>query len=145
MGKIFLCYGILLISVLQVFGQNDTEKKIKEVMNLQQEAWNKGDIPAFMEAYWKSDSLLFVGSQGPVYGWQGAFDRYLKTYPDQASMGKLKFDLLQVNPLSEDYYFVLGKWHLTRKKGNIGGTFTLLFKRIAAKWLIISDHTSQGQ
>ncbi|MFC6103705.1 YybH family protein [Olivibacter domesticus] len=144
MKTIFLCCSILLMGVLQVYGQNNAEKDIRGAMSLQQEAWNKGDVAAFMEVYWKSDSLLFVGSQGPVYGWQAAFDRYLKTYPDQASMGKLKFDLLQVNPLSEDYYFVLGKWHLTRKKGDIGGTFTLLFKKIADKWVIISDHTSQS-
>jgi len=144
MKTIFLCCGILLMGVLHVCGQNNAERDIREVMTLQQEAWNKGDVAAFMETYWKSDSLLFVGSSGPVYGWQGAFDRYLKTYPDQANMGKLKFDLLQINPLSENYYFVLGKWHLTRKKGNIGGTFTLLFKKIAAKWVIISDHTSQS-
>jgi ketosteroid isomerase-like protein len=144
MKTIFLCCGILLMGVLQVFGQNNAERDIRGAMSLQQEAWNKGDVAAFMETYWKSDSLLFVGSGGPVYGWQGAFDRYLKTYPDQASMGKLKFDLLQINPLSENYYFVLGKWHLTRKKGDIGGTFTLLFKKIAAKWVIISDHTSQS-
>ncbi|HWV70786.1 MAG TPA: nuclear transport factor 2 family protein [Pseudosphingobacterium sp.] len=144
MKTIFLCCGILLMGALQVYGQNNAEKDIRRAMSLQQEAWNKGDVAAFMETYWKSDSLLFVGSSGPVYGWQGAFDRYLKTYPDQASMGTLKFDLLQINPLSESYYFVLGKWHLTRKKGNIGGTFTLLFKKIAAKWVIISDHTSQS-
>jgi ketosteroid isomerase-like protein len=144
MKTIFLCCGILLMGVLQVYGQNNAERDIRGAMRLQQEAWNKGDVAAFMETYWKSDSLLFVGSSGPIYGWQGAFDRYLKTYPDQASMGKLKFDLLQINPLSESYYFVLGKWHLTRKKGNIGGTFTLLFKKIAAKWVIISDHTSQS-
>lgn len=143
MKVIFFYCSILLITVLPGYGQSKDEENIREVMATQQDAWNKGDIHAFMETYWKSDSLLFVGSKGPVYGWQSALNRYIKTYPDKASMGRLKFDLLQVSFLSDNYCFVLGKWYLTRDKGNIEGTFTLLFKRIDSKWFIISDHTSQ--
>jgi len=140
--KILLGLLTLLFSSLIGKAQDSAEKAIRAVMRQQELAWNKGDIPTFMETYWKSDSLLFVGHDGPIYGWREALDRYRKTYPDQASMGKLTFQLLQLTPLSNMYYFVLGKWNLVRSNGNIGGTFTLLFKQIAGKWIIVADHTS---
>jgi len=55
---------------------------------------------------------------------------------------KLDFEILQVKLLSGEYAFVLGKWHLTRSIGDIGGHFTLLFRKIKGQWFIIADHTS---
>jgi len=57
-------------------------------------------------------------------------------------MGTLTFTLLELKPLSPKYYFVIGKWNLIRTAGNIGGYFSLLFKKIEGEWLIICDHTS---
>jgi ketosteroid isomerase-like protein len=57
-------------------------------------------------------------------------------------MGKLSFDLLEVKKLSPEYYFVLGKWFLKRSIGNTGGYYTLLFRKIKGKWVIVVDHTS---
>lgn len=127
---------------MRVSGQEHAISAIKKVLHQQELAWNAGDIQSFMEGYWKSDSLLFVGKTGPIYGWQGALDRYIKTYPDKERMGLLTFDLLRFEELSVNSYFVLGKWHLKRKDDDVGGVFTLLFKKIANKWLIIADHTS---
>ena len=85
---------------------------------------------------------MFVGKSGITYGWQKTLDNYKKNYPDAAAMGKLKFDLLEVKRLSSGYFFVVGKWHLTRSIGDIGGIFTLLFRKVANRWLIIADHSS---
>jgi ketosteroid isomerase-like protein len=57
-------------------------------------------------------------------------------------MGKLFFTLLKINQLSPDYCFVVGKWLLKRKAGDIGGIYTLLFRKIGGRWLIVIDHTS---
>lgn len=122
--------------------QDKDEEQIRLAMEKQSKAWNNGDIPTFMETYWKNDSLLFVGSRGPVYGWQQTLDNYLRSYPDVETMGTLRFDLLDLKPLSPGYYFVLGKWHLSRSKGDVGGAFTLLFRKIEGQWLIIADHSS---
>ena len=115
---------------------------IHSVMDEQVKAWNNGDINAFMQTYWKSDSLLFVGSKGPTYGWQTTLDNYKKRYPDTIAMGKLDFEILEIKLLSAEYGFVLGKWHLARTIGDIGGHFTLLFRKIHGQWYIIADHTS---
>ncbi|QNL51200.1 DUF4440 domain-containing protein [Olivibacter sp. SDN3] len=141
MHRIF--FGVIfLFLVTRLVGQEKSEEAIREVMKQQELAWNKGDIDAFMNGYWKSDSLLFVGREGPIYGWQKARERYLRTYPDSETMGELTFDLLDIKALSADCYFVLGRWALVRNQGNVGGTFTLLFKKINGRWLITTDHTS---
>jgi ketosteroid isomerase-like protein len=133
-----LCLHFSLVS----FSQTNDEAAIRNVMTTQVKEWNNGNIDAFMQTYWKSDSLLFVGSSGPTYGWQTTLEHYKQRYPDTEAMGKLDFEILQVKLLSGEYAFVLGKWHLTRSIGDIGGHFTLLFKKIKGQWFIIADHTS---
>jgi ketosteroid isomerase-like protein len=132
----------LLLQYCIANAQYTDEQAIRDVMNAQVTAWNNGNIDAFMETYWKNDSLMFIGSAGPVYGWQTTLEGYKKRYPDTAAMGKLDFNILQLQPLSSAFYFVLGKWHLHRTAGDIGGYFTLLFRKINNKWVIIADHTS---
>lgn len=111
-------------------------------MNAQVTSWNNGNLDEFMQTYWQNDSMMFVGKKGVTYGWQNTLNNYKKAYPDTASMGKLNFSLIEVKRLSVLYYHVTGKWQLTRTGGNLEGYFTLLFKKIKGKWLIVSDHSS---
>ena len=135
-----LALFILLYS--SSMAQSADEKAVRAVLQLQTITWNRGNIDAFMQSYWKNDSLLFVGKTGPTYGWQNTLEGYKKRYPDTTAMGKLNFELLQLKPLGSEYYFVLGKFHLTRTIGDLSGIFTLLFRKVNGKWVIISDHTS---
>ena len=139
------CFIILagLFSSLTASAQNKDEQTIREVMNKQVNSWNSGDIDAFMTTYWKNDSLLFVGSKGPIYGWQTTLESYKKSYPDTVAMGKLNFEILRIQFLAYNYSFVLGKWHLSRSIGDTGGYFTLLFRKIKKQWVIVADHTSK--
>ena len=111
-------------------------------MSNQQSAWNKGDIDGFMQGYWKSDSLVFVGKTTPQYGWQTTTDHYKKSYPDKAAMGQLVFTIIKLDILDKNNAFMLGGWHLTRDAGELGGYFTLWFKKINGEWKIVCDHTS---
>ncbi|WP_460500636.1 Cif family virulence factor, partial [Hymenobacter agri] len=86
-------------------------RAIVQVLNTQTAAWNRGDIPGFMEGYWKSDSLVFIGRKGPTYGWQATLDNYRKGYPDAAAMGKLDFAGLRVSLLAPTAAQVVGRWH----------------------------------
>lgn len=115
---------------------------VRNILAQQSAAWNNGDINAFMSGYWQNDSLMFIGNEGITYGWQKTLENYKKGYPDTAAMGKLHFDLLEIKRLSVMYFFVVGKWHLTRSIGNVSGIFTLLFKKVKNKWVIVADHSS---
>jgi ketosteroid isomerase-like protein len=124
------------------FAQSKNEIAIRKVLQTQENAWNKGQLENFMKGYWENDSLMFIGKSGITYGWQKTLDNYKKSYPDTAAMGKLAFTLIQLKPISPDYYFIVGKWHLQRSMGNVEGHFTLLFKKINGEWVIIADHSS---
>lgn len=116
-------------------------QSVKENMRMQEEAWNKGEIKDFMNYYWKNDSLKFIGSKGITYGWQKTLDNYIKGYPTKEDMGILTFTILECTQLSETAIYVIGKWELKKEKA-AGGHFTLLWKKIDGKWVIVSDHTS---
>ena len=142
MQKRLLLFVILLNLTANISAQNKDEISIRNVLKRQTNAWNKGDLQQYMQGYWQNDSLMFIGKSGITYGWQKTLENYKKGYPDTAAMGKLNFELLQVKKLSVDYYFVVGKWNLIRSIGNVGGSFTLLFRKIKNVWVIISDHSS---
>lgn len=141
--RLFLIASLLLTSTIGFTQKNADEKAILQLLQKQEGDWNAGDVNAFMEGYWKSDSLAFIGAKGPTYGWKNTLDNYKVRYPDRATMGTLKFTILRLNALDKNAYFVIGNWHLTRpEKGDIGGHYTLVFRKIGGKWLIVSDHTS---
>ena len=121
---------------------NKDEKEIMDLLNRQTLSWNKGNLDEFMKGYWHNDSLMFIGKSGVTYGYAGTLNNYKKNYSDSARMGKLFFEILQVKKLSPGYYWVLGKWFLKRSIGDIGGHYTLLFRKINGKWMIIADHSS---
>ena len=139
--KYFAGLIFLMIST-SVNAQSKDEIAIRKVLSTQNEAWNRGDIDAFMEGYWKNDSLMFIGKSGVTYGWKNTLNNYKKGYPDTATMGKLTFTLISVKRLSDKFYRVVGKWFLKRSIGDVGGHFTLLFEKINGRWMIIEDHTS---
>ncbi len=142
MRKFLYLVAFFLLTGNLAVAQTSDELAVRTTLDHQIVAWNKGNLEDFMEGYWKSDSLMFVGKSGLTYGWQATLDNYKKGYPDTAAMGILTFDLVQVKRLSVLYFFVVGKWHLARSIGDVGGTFTLVFKKVKNKWVIIADHSS---
>ena len=148
--KKFSLIFCLLGSLFSVAQKNSNDiANVKANMKIQEESWNKGDIPGFMTYYWNNDSLKFIGSKGITYGWQKTLDNYLKNYPDKVAMGILNFTIIEATQLSKSSIYVIGKWELTKDTSTgsvtskpVGGHFTLLWKKIHNKWVIVSDHTS---
>jgi ketosteroid isomerase-like protein len=122
--------------------ESKDEAAIRKGMADQAAAWNRGSLDDFMQTYWDNDSLMFIGQSGITYGYAPTLAHYKATYSDAEKMGKLFFSLLEVKRLSGNHYFVIGKWLLKRKAGDVGGIFSLLFRKIGGRWLIVADHTS---
>ena len=141
MKKIILTLIILLPSIL-VFSQTRDESEILAILDNQTKAWNNGDLDHFMVGYLKSDSLMYIGKSGVTYGYNATLDRYKKNYAGPDNMGKLRFDILHLKPLGKKNYMVVGKWSLTRKAGDVGGHYTLIFEKQNGEWVIIADHSS---
>ena len=118
--------------------------RIEERMEAQEAAWNAGDLEGFMEPYWQSDSLLFVGSRGPSFGWDTTLANYRKSYPDAAAMGKLTFGVEGIEPAGPHHALMLGSWRLDRtgEFEPLSGWFSLVWERRDGDWVIIRDHSS---
>jgi ketosteroid isomerase-like protein len=114
------------------------------VLARQQTAWNQGDVEDFMQGYWNSPELTFAGTTGITRGYAPISAHYKQGYPDKAAMGHLDFSDLEVHSLGGSAALVLGKWHLTRDGGNVGGVFSLVFQKFPDGWKIVHDHTSQA-
>jgi len=115
-----------------------------KVMDIQEKAWNNGDIDSFMNGYIKSEELVFSGSNGPIYGWNATKERYKKSYPDLKTMGKLSFTVRKIKSLSKETAYLIGEYYLKRTIEDSYGHFTLIWKKVNGKWLIVSDHTSSS-
>jgi ketosteroid isomerase-like protein len=122
------------------------EGVIRAEMTRQQEAWNRGDVRAFMESYEKSPGTLFVGSS-VTRGWDQVLANYVKRYPTRDNMGRVTFSDVEVTMLGASHALVFGRFRLERSQeagGNTGGLFTLVWRKTKAGWKIIADHTSAG-
>ena len=120
---------------------DSVEKELEQIVHKQSEAWNKGDIAEFMNAYWNDERLTFSSSGKTQRGWKATYDNYKINYPDRETMGKLTFTELETQELSPTAMLMLGTWQLERASP-VGGNFSLVWKRIDGKWLIVHDHTS---
>ena len=135
-----LCCTLLLHTTS--FAQDKDVFAIRHMLIDQVAAWNSGSIDGYMKGYWDSDSMLFIGSKGPRYGYEATLKRYKEAYPDAAHMGKLTTHIKSMERLSDDYFFIVGTWALARKAGDVDGSYTLLVRRIKGEWVIVCDHSS---
>ena len=61
---------LLLLLPLCCFAQNaKSEVEIRRILAAQTDAWNTANLDGFMNGYWQSDSLTFIGSSGLNKGW----------------------------------------------------------------------------
>jgi ketosteroid isomerase-like protein len=121
------------------------ERTPQRVLDDQVAAWNRGDLEAFMDGYWRSPDLVFTSGGNVQRGWQTTLDRYRATYGNSPeTMGRLSFSNLEVYPLGDGAAWALGRWSLDNAGRTIGGIFSLIFRDIDGRWLIVHDHTSVG-
>jgi uncharacterized protein (TIGR02246 family) len=138
-----ICYILMAALVCAAPEQApNSVAEIQSVLTAQQDAWNRGDIDAFMNGYARSASTVFVSQDEVSRGWETVRDRYRVKYSDRTKMGTLSFSEIEVTMLSPDAAVVLGRWRLKRTSDEPHGRFTLIFKRLPEGWRIVHDHTS---
>ena len=139
--KYFFLILTLSLTFISCSKSNPEEDKqtIINIMKAQEKAWSNHDLEGFMEGYWKSDSLKFYGSSGLTYGWDQTLANYKKGYPTKDHSGTLNFKINDITPISDDAYYVMGEYHLTRPVGDANGVFMIIFKKINGEWKIVAD------
>jgi len=156
----FISYFVFLLAGLQIMlpatnyralaqatARDGGAVAVEHVLRMQQEAWNRHDLEAFMAGYWNSEELTFFSGAKETHGWQATIARYRATYASPGhEMGKLEFSDLRVKMLGEDAAFVRGSWHLMMSDGKTPhGLFTLVFRKFPDGWKIVHDHTSAAE
>lgn len=120
---------------------------VRAVLDAQVEAWNRGDLEAFMSGYWRSPELVFCSGATVTKGWDETLARYRTRYQSQGrEMGRLRFANIEVVALGPDAAFARGGWRLHMTDGKEPhGLFTLVLRRLDGAWRIVHDHTSSGE
>ena len=145
MKKYLVVFLFALLCINMVSAQTKDEKSktaIRQVMDEQTAAWNRGDIDGFMHGYWNSPNLTFISGNNVTKGWQPTLERYKKSYNSREKMGVLSFTDLEITLTGKDSAVVLGRFTLVREKDKPTGMFTLNFRKFKEGWRIIIDHTS---
>ena len=145
MKNIFISFALSLVLGSVIFAQSKEDKiktDVRQVMDEQVAAWNRGDIDGFMKGYWNSPQMTFVSGNNSTKGWQPTLERYKKSYDTRAKMGVLSFTDLEITVTSKESAVVLGRFTLVRENDKPTGLFTLNFRKFKDNWKIILDHTS---
>jgi uncharacterized protein (TIGR02246 family) len=123
---------------------------IEGLMTAQADAWNRADIPTFMQVYENSTETTFIGLTMRK-GYQTILERYTKAYSTAEQMGKLTYSDVEVRLLPSscghaEYAVVTGKFHLARtthgEAAKDDGVYSLLWHKGSSGWKILLDHTS---
>ncbi len=130
--------------------------EIRERLDEQVSAWNRGDVDGFMALYWNSPSLAFeVYPRAPsgsptsqpsiTRGWQPVRDRYKRRYPTAAEMGQLRFQKVDVNMTGRERATAIGQYEMYRDHKMFSwGRFELDIIKLDGQWMIIRDRTYPG-
>jgi uncharacterized protein (TIGR02246 family) len=134
----------------QSAAQSADENAIRAAIQSQSEAWNRADIPAFMQTYENSPETTFIG-QKLRKGYEPILQRYKQSYTSPEQMGKLTFSDIDIRLLpsgcgKSELALVTGKFHLQRtthgEAAKDDGIFSLVWRKGPHGWKIILDHTS---
>lgn len=117
---------------------------IISVLEAQDAAWNRGDIDAFMDGYWRSPYLRFASGGNITRGWDETNARYKRVYATPELMGQLSTSDYEIVILSPDAAIAHGAWRLDRAGDRPSGLYTLVMRKIDGAWLIVSDTTTSA-
>ncbi len=132
---------VLFLTVIPAFAAEDLPAELIKILERQKEAWNNQDLEGYMAAYWHSPELTFHSGSNQIRGWDALFDTYKNKYSG-ANWGALDFSDLEVNVLSADAAYVIGRWKVTNPEKVREGVFSIVLKRLPEGWRIIHDHSS---
>lgn len=125
---------------------SDAGKAVTEILNMQKDAWNKGDLDQFMSGYLHSPDISFTSGGKEVWGYDALKERYQKRYgQSKDTMGQLKFTDLKTFELGPKNELVIGHWHLDLASSSLDGVFSLIFVKAKDGWKIFHDHTSLAE
>ncbi|HWI93675.1 MAG TPA: nuclear transport factor 2 family protein [Flavisolibacter sp.] len=140
-----LLVAILISINTIVLAQSKDVKDIIALMRTEEEAWNGGDIDAYVNLYAPGDStrMIYFGGNGVTRGKDSILAFYKKYWPKE-KMGHLTLLHDSIEKISSEYYYVSGFFNVSYPSGKeVKGRFSGLVKKIKGKWFLYTDHSGQ--
>jgi len=136
-------FALLLLLCPAALTQSNNAN-LRQLLDDQTAAWNRGDLEGFMHGYWHSQEMTFFSGNTILRGWEAAMQRYRDKYQAPGKeMGKLSFTDEKIEMLGLDAALVTARWHLRMSDGkNLEGLTTVVCKRLKEGWRIVHDHSS---
>jgi ketosteroid isomerase-like protein len=105
--------------------------------------WNRGDLDGFLSDYAAESTTTFVDGRRARHGIDFIRRNYAPWFAPNARRDSLRFDAVEVRPLTSTLVLVTARFLLERG-GAItrSGPFTLVMERKPQGWKIIHDHSS---
>jgi uncharacterized protein (TIGR02246 family) len=132
--------------------RRDAEGEVRELLETQIAAWNRGDLEAFCSVY--DDDALFLSPSGVNRGREAILGRYRARYPDRAAMGTLELRIIHVDlaqgpertsvadPAPGEVHgaAVAARWFLSYPdRETASGETSITLRRRGGRWLIVQD------
>jgi uncharacterized protein (TIGR02246 family) len=117
---------------------------VVKIILAQQNAWNKGDLDAYLSHYKDAPDTQAVLAN-LVRGIDAVRSAYKQNFPNKDSMGTIEDTDIEVRALGDNYALATGKYHLNRPKksgGPVEGTFMEIFEKTANGWQIIFSQST---
>lgn len=122
------------------------EGQVRDLLQAQEAAWNRGDLDGFMAGYRMSDDITFYSDDKIQPGWLALRERYEKKYrAGGQGMGKLTFSDLVVDVLAPNAALARGRWKVELDGKTPSGLFTILLRKFPDGWKVVHDHTSAAK
>ena len=128
----------------QLYTASRQQLDVTKVVLAQENAWNKGDLDAYLSFYKQSDDVEAI-LNGPVHGFPAIRNAFRTSFPNRSAMGLLEQSNVEVRELGADFALALGHYKLNRARkdgGEAEGNFTEVFEKTEQGWrLVFSENT----
>jgi ketosteroid isomerase-like protein len=107
--------------------------------------WNRGNMEAYLGAYWNDDALVLSHAAVNHHGWRAVAELYRKTWPDPQAMGRFELHDMVLRPCDGSSVIAVGTFSHRFPELLIQGAVSLVCRHIAGDgWKIVLEHTSRG-
>ena len=122
----------------------DAEGEVRAVLKSLQEDWNRGDMQAYLDAYWDDEGLTLVFGDQVISGKSNMTRMFTTGWPDEEKMGDFATANEAVTLLGRDTAGTKGTFQHQFTDELVVGAFTHVLQRMGdGEWRIVHEHTSR--
>ncbi|WP_461490162.1 YybH family protein [Pontibacter sp. HJ8] len=121
----------------------DAITEVKEALDGQVDAWNRGELEKAMTYYWNSPDMLWISRNGTETGYQEVLDGFQKDFTNRSKMGVYTYEPLHIEQVSAEAVYYVYHWKIDLQgKKLMGGVSSQLWKKLDGRWVITTEHAS---